>query len=91
MVLPAPQVSDSEFNEVVKYGLVSEGARSMVTGSGVMSSQQLLNDYSLTPVNNPIHGSLTPRTPATQDTLMQVKCVCCDVYKIINQLVFFSL
>lgn len=64
-------------------GLASESARLMVEESGSLlsGSQQLLADYSLTPSGPAPLGSATPggitpllgaRTPARQDTLLQV-------------------
>ena len=73
LVLPSPQISDTELEEVVKLGLASEGARSIAEESGIEASQQLLADYSVTPGATPAGLSMrTPRTPAGQDTILQV-------------------
>jgi pre-mRNA-splicing factor CDC5/CEF1 len=71
LVLPAPQISDNELTEVVKLGLASEGARSLVEDSGIVSSQQLLADYSVTPCSTPLQVSNISHTPVASDTLMQ--------------------
>ncbi|PIK61648.1 putative cell division cycle 5-like protein-like [Apostichopus japonicus] len=70
LVLPAPQISDAEVEEVVKMGQASENARQIATeASGEDSaSQALLSDYSATP--GPA-GLRTARTPATQDNVLQ--------------------
>lgn len=68
LVLPSPQISDAELEEVVKLGLASEEARA-VAGEEGGASQQLLADYSITPSATPILR--TPRTPAGQDTILQ--------------------
>lgn len=62
LVLPSPQISDAELEQVVKLGKASESAREAAEESGNKVSETLLPDYSLTP------GTLsarTPRTPAT--------------------------
>ncbi|KAK6178685.1 hypothetical protein SNE40_011211 [Patella caerulea] len=72
LVLPAPQISDMELEEVVKVGQASEYARQQALEAGPenAASKGLLQDSStsLTP------GSLnlqTPRTPAIQDNILQ--------------------
>ncbi|KAJ3610177.1 hypothetical protein NHX12_022271 [Muraenolepis orangiensis] len=69
LVLPAPQISDAELEEVVKVGAASEVARQAAeeSESGNSASSALLSEYSLT--NSA--GLRTPRTPATQDKIMQ--------------------
>lgn len=69
LVLPDPQISDAELQQVVKLGRASEAAREAVTEGGVQgASDTLLADYSLTPS---IQGR-TPRTPApTTDRVLQ--------------------
>lgn len=69
LVLPAPQISDMELEEVVKLGLASEEARSLAEESGHSASQQLLADYSMTPGATPILR--TPRTAGGEDTILQ--------------------
>jgi pre-mRNA-splicing factor CDC5/CEF1 len=66
LVLPAPQISDTELEEVVKLGLASEEARTI---DGSEASLHLLADYSVTPGATP--SLRTPRTPAAQDTILQ--------------------
>lgn len=70
LVLPAPQISEVELEEVVKVGYASENARSQAEESGLQNgaTQSLLQDYSLTPGAALLR---TPRTPATSDALMQ--------------------
>ncbi|XP_064612178.1 cell division cycle 5-like protein [Liolophura sinensis] len=70
LVLPAPQISDAELEEVVKVGQASEYARQQAEGSGTKDgvSQGLLSDYSVTPNAANLR---TPRTPAQQDTILQ--------------------
>ena len=68
LVLPAPQISDAELEEVVKLGQASEETRALAGEDGG-ASQHLLADYSITPSATPILR--TPRTPATQDTILQ--------------------
>ncbi|XP_065836535.1 cell division cycle 5-related protein-like isoform X2 [Oscarella lobularis] len=71
LVLPSPQISDGELEEVVKVGQMSENARAVaLEESSGQASQSLLADYSITPAA--ASGSLrTPRTPAMQDALIQ--------------------
>ncbi|XP_059469099.1 cell division cycle 5-like protein [Neocloeon triangulifer] len=68
LVLPEPQISDQELQQVVKLGRASEAAREVATESGQQSSDTLLADYSLaTPTT-----MQTPRTPAPQtDKILQ--------------------
>ncbi|XP_051935375.1 cell division cycle 5-like protein [Hippocampus zosterae] len=71
LVLPAPQISDAELEEVVKMGVASEVARQAAeeSESANGASSALLSEYSVT---NNMSGALrTPRTPATQDRIMQ--------------------
>ncbi|XP_061822617.1 cell division cycle 5-like protein [Nerophis lumbriciformis] len=71
LVLPAPQISDAELEEVVKMGVASEVARQAAEESeGANSaSSTLLSEYSIT--NNMATGLRTPRTPAAQDRILQ--------------------
>lgn len=70
LVLPAPQISEAELEEVVKVGHASESARQQAEETGVQNgaTQGLLQDYNITPSNSMLR---TPRTPASTDTLMQ--------------------
>ncbi|XP_038160530.1 cell division cycle 5-like protein [Cyprinodon tularosa] len=71
LVLPAPQISDAELEEVVKMGVASEVARQAAEESegGNSASSALLSEYSVT--NNMTAGLRTPRTPAAQDRILQ--------------------
>lgn len=67
LVLPSPQISDQELQQVVKLGRASEVAREVAAESGVETTDTLLNDYSITP-----QVAATPRTPAPQsDRILQ--------------------
>ncbi|KDR18926.1 cell division cycle 5-like protein [Zootermopsis nevadensis] len=68
LVLPEPQISDQELQQVVKLGRASEAAREVATEGGQQPSDTLLADYSLTTTG----GIRTPRTPApTTDRILQ--------------------
>ncbi|XP_054720958.1 cell division cycle 5-like protein [Uloborus diversus] len=68
LVLPSPQISDAELEQVVKLGKASETAREAAEESGNKVSETLLPDYNLTPT---VLNSRTPRTPATsRDTIL---------------------
>ncbi|XP_074646818.1 cell division cycle 5-like protein [Tubulanus polymorphus] len=70
LVLPNPQISDQELEEVVKVGQASEYARQQAEESGKDGpSAHLLSDYTVTPT--PGTALRTPRTPAIQDTILQ--------------------
>ncbi|XP_022909189.2 cell division cycle 5-like protein [Onthophagus taurus] len=67
LVLPEPQISDQELQQVVKLGKASEVAREAAAESGVETTDTLLADYSITP-----QVAATPRTPAPQtDRILQ--------------------
>ena len=67
LILPEPQISDQELQQVVKLGKASEVAREVASESGVETTDTLLADYTVTP-----QASATPRTPAVQtDRIMQ--------------------
>ncbi|XP_060551869.1 cell division cycle 5-like protein [Ruditapes philippinarum] len=71
LVLPSPQISETELEEVVKVGYASENARAQAEESGMQNgaTQSLLQDYSVTPGSSALR---TPRTPAlASDVLMQ--------------------
>ncbi|XP_002733954.1 cell division cycle 5-like protein [Saccoglossus kowalevskii] len=70
LVLPSPQISEQELEEVVKLGHASENARLTAEEGGSMNgpSQALLSDYSVTPQ---ITSLRTPKVPASQDTVLQ--------------------
>ena len=68
LVLPSPQISDIEMEQIVKLGRHSEAARdSVVDGDSARASDTLLADYSVTPGAN----LRTPRTPMAQDKILQ--------------------
>ncbi|KAH8379246.1 hypothetical protein KR009_003876 [Drosophila setifemur] len=67
LVLPTPQISDLELQQVVKLGRASEVAKEMAGESGIETTDALLADYSITP-----QVTATPRTPAPYtDKIMQ--------------------
>ncbi|XP_041462209.1 cell division cycle 5-like protein [Lytechinus variegatus] len=69
LVLPTPQISDAELEEVVKLGQASENARQIAEEGAVNgASDALLSDYTMTPGPANLR---TPRTPATHDTVLQ--------------------
>ena len=69
LVLPAPQISDLELEEVVKLGLASEQARQQAEESAPTQSVtgQLLGNYQMTP---DITRLRTPQIPSSQDTIL---------------------
>ncbi|KAI8820219.1 pre-mRNA splicing factor component-domain-containing protein [Fimicolochytrium jonesii] len=67
LVLPSPQVGESELEEMVKIGTAGENTRAVVDSEEFGASKSLLGDYSTafrapTPLR-------TPRTPAVGDQL----------------------
>ncbi|XP_030560876.1 cell division cycle 5-like protein [Drosophila novamexicana] len=67
LVLPTPQISDMELQQVVKLGRASEMAKEIAGESGIETTDALLADYSITP-----QVTATPRTPAPYtDRIMQ--------------------
>lgn len=67
LVLPEPQISDLELQQVVKLGRASEMAKEVASESGIETTDALLADYSITP-----QIAATPRTPAPlTDRIMQ--------------------
>lgn len=69
LVLPEPQISDFELEEVVKLGLASEQARQQAeeAGSTQTVTGQLLGNYQMTP---DITRLRTPMLPSNQDTIL---------------------
>lgn len=59
LVLPEPQISDQELQQVVKLGRASEIAKEVASESGIETTDALLADYSIAPTM-----AATPRTPA---------------------------
>jgi len=73
LVLPEPQISDGELEQVVKLGKASQAAKEAASETGTLASQTLLNDYSLTSSANALR---TPRTPASStDKILQVNSI----------------
>ncbi|KAJ1929316.1 Pre-mRNA-splicing factor cef1 [Tieghemiomyces parasiticus] len=68
LVLPAPQVTEAELEEIVKFGLANETAQELVGDSQNPSSLALLNDYRATAQRN--RDVRTPQTPAIANGLM---------------------
>ncbi|KAM4772239.1 cell division cycle 5-like protein [Rhinophrynus dorsalis] len=70
LVLPSPQISDVELEEVVKIGQASEIARQTAEESGITNSASstLLSEYN---VANSSIALRTPKTPAAQDRILQ--------------------
>ncbi|XP_030054620.1 cell division cycle 5-like protein [Microcaecilia unicolor] len=70
LVLPSPQISDTELEEVVKIGQASEIARQTAEESGITNSASstLLSEYSMT---NSSIALRTPKTPVAQDRILQ--------------------
>ncbi|XP_040283214.1 cell division cycle 5-like protein [Bufo bufo] len=70
LVLPSPQISDAELEEVVKVGQASEIARQTAEESGITNSASstLLSEYTV--ANNSI-ALRTPKTPVAQDRILQ--------------------
>lgn len=70
LVLPSPQISDAELEEVVKIGQASEIARQTAEESGITNSASstLLSEYNV--ANNSL-ALRTPKLPAAQDRILQ--------------------
>nr|CAG4645390.1 EOG090X02CC [Lynceus sp. MCZ IZ 141354] len=71
LVLPEPQISDRELEQVVKLGKASEAAQDAVREGGQRVSDALLADYSLSQAS----ALRTPRTlaPATDRVLQEAQ------------------
>lgn len=68
LVLPTPQITDKELEEVVKVGLASESARQQAEESGSAHvTGQLIGDYQMTPDLSKLR---TPMLPPSQDTIL---------------------
>lgn len=67
LVLPAPQISDQELEQVVKLGNATESAKKEVSETGTTATVTLLGDYNLTPDINRIR---TPQLPTNQDSIL---------------------
>lgn len=71
LVLPAPQITDHELDDIIKVGQASELARQQAeeSGAGGAATNALLSDYSVTTTDR-IANLRTPRTPASQDNIL---------------------
>ncbi|KAH9454903.1 hypothetical protein MJO28_012722 [Puccinia striiformis f. sp. tritici] len=67
LVLPEPQVGDSELEDIVKIGQAGETAKGLVEDGGEGASQGLLGEYSTL---QHVQTARTPRTPAQADNIM---------------------
>jgi len=67
LVLPAPQISDLELEEIVKVGVASEQARLQAEEATPGATGTLLASYQMTP---DLARLRTPLLPASQDTLL---------------------
>eukprot|EP00045_Choanoeca_perplexa_P009521 m.92131 g.92131 ORF g.92131 m.92131 type:complete len:755 (+) comp14935_c0_seq1:92-2356(+) len=65
LVLPAPQVSDRDLEDLVK--LSKTGAEALDGGNASAPTSSLLQDYNETPT---FQAARTPRAPAAQDNLL---------------------
>jgi len=69
LVLPAPQISNDELEDVVKLSHASQVARQQAEETGGDASQTLLADYTVTPQSQSIR---TPKvTSGGRDTILQ--------------------
>lgn len=64
LVLPAPQVSDGELDEIVKMGMIGERASALARESDNDATRGLVGNYSTLNTNAPIR---TPLAPAQED------------------------
>ena len=92
LVLPAPQISDHELDDIIKVGQASELARQQAEESGTAdaATNALLSDYSVT-TSERIANLRTPRTPATQDNVLMVSAsviVLVSCYLLRNYVIF---
>ncbi len=66
LVLPAPQVSESELEEIVKMGMTGERASQIAGSSENEATRGLVGNYSNIIANTPIR---TPRAPQEEDRI----------------------
>jgi len=74
LVMPAPQISDHELDDIIKVGQASEMVRQQAEETSAASggaTNALLSDYSVT-TSERIANLRTPRTPAAQDNILMV-------------------
>lgn len=76
LVLPTPQISDQELEDIIKVGQASQLARQQAEESSAQggATNALLNDYSVA-TSERIANLRTPRTPAAQDNILMVSLV----------------
>ncbi|KAJ3087333.1 CDC5 cell division cycle 5-like protein [Quaeritorhiza haematococci] len=67
LILPAPQISENELEEIVKIGYAGETAKAIVDTEDATASRTLLGDYSTT--FKPQNQLRTPRLTAAEDPL----------------------
>ena len=68
LVLPEPQISDTELEQVVKLGKASETAKESAEESGNRASEALLADYSISAPNTAMR---TPKNPSmSRETIL---------------------
>ncbi|KAG2177170.1 hypothetical protein INT43_007827 [Umbelopsis isabellina] len=67
LVLPSPQVGESELEQIVKVGFAGQNAASL-DEDGNAATAGLVGDYSITPSGN--MPARTPRTTAAKDNIM---------------------
>jgi pre-mRNA-splicing factor CDC5/CEF1 len=71
LVLPAPQVSDAELEEIGKMGLQANALLGLTQGGSSKATNALLSDYSsATPMVGSSTALRTARTPATADAVL---------------------
>ena len=71
LVLPSPQITEAELDEVVKMGRTSENIAAEASAAGSGASNMLLSNYTFnTPAAGSNAGLRTPRTPATSTSIM---------------------
>lgn len=70
-MLPTPQISDAELEDVVKVGVATVFVRQQAEDGGSGATSSLLQNYSVTPS---VTSLRTPRTPAVaaHDAVLQV-------------------
>lgn len=72
LVLPSPQINESELEEVVKMGRTSENIAAEASAAGSGASNMLLSNYSFnTPQTGGSTGLRTPRTQAVGNSIME--------------------
>ena len=70
MVLPSPQITDAELQEVVKLGKASAQAKELVAGNE-NGNDELLADYSTMTPQEMIKSTLQNRIKRTLDSFLR--------------------